>query len=374
MPVPEKLTCPACGASIVLTDNQCLDCGAALDEGRLTGTPTGERAAPLEVVLEPEQAAPHRPAQPPLQRPPVPYHVDPRAPIWTQLNIPRGHGIGSSLSRGWIFLKESLGLASRDSVVILPSVLSTIIGLAITGMLLLMIYLVNGSLLGEQRHAESHSMQLVVAIVGFVATLTSFWFMGMTADLVSAVLRRKPATLAHAWREACRNGLALLWLAVITVFVNALSRRARHTAPLVGDILGDTIETGWRVAAYLLVPVVILEDIPLSQAYGRALQLHKSNVIGIIVGEIGISWITGFFSTIMILGTLAGGFFAYQALPALLPVLIASFIGVVVIIASAAGYVHMAYYTCLYEWAVATETAGEAVPAPAPLAAALGVA
>ena len=76
----------------------------------------------------------------------------------------------------------------------------------------------------------------------------------------------------------------------------------------------------------------------------------------------------------MILGALAGGFFAYQALPALLPVLIASMIGVVVIIASAAGYVHMAYYTCLYEWAVATETAGEAVPAPAPLAAALGVA
>ena len=98
-----------------------------------------------------------------------------------------------------------------------------------------------------------------------------------------------------AWSDACRNVLALLWLVLITVLVSNLSRRVRHTASLVGGVLGDTIETGWRMAAYLLVPVVILEDIPLSQAYGRALQLHKNNVIGIIVGEIGISWITGFF-------------------------------------------------------------------------------
>ncbi|MGE5532533.1 MAG: DUF6159 family protein [Bacteroidota bacterium] len=378
MPVADSLICPSCGEKILRTDSQCLGCGAHLDEGRLAGTPTGQPtpAEPplLEVVLEPAEPTQRGPATPPLQRPPVPYHVDPRTPIWTQLNIPRGRGLGSSLSRGWIFIRQSLSLAGHDSVVIVPSVISTLGGLSLVGLSLLAVYLITGSLQGGHSSGHETLPDVIFAVVGFVATVAGFWFMGMTADLVSGVLRRQPVTLAHAWGEACRNGLALLWLAVITVFVQSLSRRVRHTAPILGDMMGDSIETGWRVASYLLVPIVILEDIPLSQAYGRAVQLHKNNVIGIIVGEIGISWITGLISAVVIIGALIGGFFAYQAMPALLPVLIASAVGVVVIMASAVAYVHMAYYTCLYEWAVASETAGEAVPAPAPLAAALGVA
>jgi hypothetical protein len=300
--------------------------------------------------------------------------VDPRTPIWTQLNIPRGHGFGATLSRGLAFLEQAIAMVGRNSVVIVPSLIATLAGLGLVGLSLLAVYLLTGSLQHGRLSGHEAMLNALFAVVGFVATLLSFWSMGMTADLVSAVLRRQPATVAHAWAEAWRNGLALLWLAVVTVLVHSLSRRVRHTTPLMGDMLGDTIETGWRVAGYLLVPIVILEDVPLSQAYGRAVQLHKNNVIGIIVGEIGISWITGFVSTTIIIAAMIGGFFTYQAMPALLPVLIAAGIELVVLLASAAAYVHMSYYTCLYEWAVASETAGEAVPAPAPLAAALGVA
>jgi hypothetical protein len=204
--------------------------------------------------------------------------------------------------------------------------------------------------------------------------LVSFWFMGMTVDLVSAVLRRQPATMAHAWNEACRNGLALVWLAVITTVVNALTRRSRRSAPILGDLVADAVDTGWRAASYLLVPIVILEDVPLSQAFQRAVQLHRSNVIAIIVGEIGISWLSGAISSLIMIGALIGGFFTYQAMPGALPVLIASCVGLLIIVSAAVSYVHMAYYTCLYEWAAATEAAGEPVAAPAPLAAALGVA
>ena len=389
MSVPEKLKCPACGEPVVRTDNQCLSCGAHLDEGRLVGAPTGEQAptaAPppstdgvLDIELEreapalPQAPAPARSSGAAPRQPATPYAVSPGAQAWATRNIPQGGGFVASLTRGWVFLKESIFLAERNAIVLVPSLLSTVCGLLLIGAFVLAMSLLAR---GEAPHTHVHSplLNIVSAVGGFVIVLVSFWFMGMTVDLVSAVLRRQPATLGHAWNEACRNGLALVWLAGITTVVNALTNRTRRSAPIVGDMIADTVQTGWRAASYLLIPIVILEDIPLSRAFERAVQLHKNNVIAIIVGEIGISWLSGAISGLIVIGALVGGFFAYRAMPVALPMLIASCAGVLIAVAAAAGYVHMAYYTCLYEWAAAAEAAGEPVAAPAPLAAALGVA
>ena len=388
MSVPEKLTCPACGEPILLTDNQCLGCGAHLDEGRLVGAPTGEAAPPpkasapaapsdvLEVDLSPE-TPPARPgvesatAPPPSGQSAVPYHVTPGAQAWGANSIPRGAGVGTGLKRAWIFLLESLNLAEGNLIVLVPSLLSTVCGIVLVGAMVWIMSVVDRGITHGSR-AHTPGLDLVWVVGGFMIVLAGFWFMGMTVDLVSAVLRRQPATLAHAWDEACSNGLALVWLALITTVVNALTSQSRRNA--VVNVMAESIETGWRAASYLLIPIVILEDIPLSKAFERAVQLHKNNVIAIIVGEIGISWLSGAIGGIVMVGLIVGGFFAYQAAPLVLPVYIVSGAGLFIVLASALAYVHMAYYTCLYEWAAAEEKAGEAVAAPAPLEAALGLA
>lgn len=381
MSTPEKLKCPACGEPIVRTDSQCLGCGAHLDAGQLVGAPTGEYVAPLtalppvlhsdvlDLELEPETAATPAPRGPAA----TPYAIPPGAQTWTRRDIPQGGGFGASLARGWAFLKEAVGLAERNAIVLVPSLLSTVCGLVLIAAFVFAMLQLEPS---GTHHTRSHDpvLNIVAAAGGFVILLVSFWFMGMTVDLVSAVLRRQPATMGHAWNEACRNGLALVWLAVITTVVNALTSRTRRSAPIIGGMVADAVDTGWRAASYLLIPIVILEDIPLSRAFERAVQLHKNNVVAIIVGEIGISWLSGALSSLIMISALVGGFLAYQAMPVMLPVLIASCVGLLIVVSGAVGYIHMAYYTCLYEWAAAAEAAGEPVAAPVPLAAALGLA
>lgn len=368
----QKLECPACGQSILPTDDRCLGCGVHLDEGRLVGAATGE-AAPLEVTLEPERTPG---ATPRASSAAVPYQIRPHSQPWDAPGLPGGSGFWASLTRAWAFMGQSIALAGRNSVVIVPSLLSVAIGVVLIGLYILAMALLRGGLHHDHAQGAGHSpvANILAFAVGFGGMLITYWFMGMTADLVSAVLRNQPATLSHAWGECCRNGLALVWLALVTTVVNALTSRARRSGGLLGDLAANAVQTGWRVASYLLVPIVILEDIPLSQAFERAVRLHRDNVVGIIVGEVSVSWLTGALSTIIFVAAAAGAYLLYMAAPLLLPLLIAGCAGVLIIVVAASSYVRIAYYTCLYEWAAAHEAAGEAVPAPAPLAVALNAA
>jgi hypothetical protein len=246
-------------------------------------------------------------------------------------------------------------------------------GLTLLGAFVLVLYMLR-RVAPEQEFpvaAGDLLFNVFAAMIGLTALLVTYWFSGMTTDLVSAVLHRRRPSLAHAWNEACRNGLALVWLAVLTMAVNSLAQQARKSGGFAGGMAAEAVETGWRVAAYLLVPIVILEDIPLSQAFRRALHLHNNNIIAIIVGEVGVMWLTQTIGSLLFVGAAVGAFMVYQVAPVFLPMLIAGVAGVLVITGSFAGYVHMAYYTCLYEWAAAAEAAGVPVPAPLPLAAAL---
>jgi hypothetical protein len=206
---------------------------------------------------------------------------------------------------------------------------------------------------------------------GLLGALLTYWFMGMTADLVSAVLRGERPSLSHAWNEAARNAMALLWLAVVTTLVRAITSQLRRRGGFLGDMAADAAEKAWEVATYLLVPIIILEDISFQESTQRALRLHRGNVIGIVVGEVAVSWLTSLGVMLLLFPVAIACYLAAQALPVLIPIWIALGVGWLLMLSAGAGYVRMAYYTCLYEWAAATEAAHEPVPAPAPLAAAL---
>jgi hypothetical protein len=361
-----RLACPQCGEPIVVTDHQCMACGVALDEGELVGSATGQRAP-----AAPVGAAAVVAAGPVAPGPAVPYRVH---PLHQQTYAGGGtsltQGLWASLQRALEFIRQSLALAGEYPVLLAPSLVSVVVGLVIVGIFLGVTFVLSGGRMPEQGQ-EGPLVQVAGVVTGLVAMLVNFWCMGMTADLVSAALRGQRPDLGHAWREACKNGLALLWLAVITTAVNAFSRQGRGRGGILTAVASQAIQATWRVASYLLVPIIILEDIPLSRAFNRAIDLHKTQVIGIIVGEVGLRLFTRIVGTVVFLLAVAGLVVGVVTAPLLLPLLIAGLVGLIVLLAAAGGYLHMAYYTCLYEWAVALETAAEPLPAPAPLALAL---
>jgi len=329
-------------------------------------------SAPLPPPVAAPRGVPPAAASPPGPPAAVPYRVSSdHTRLYTVQDAPRSSDLGASLRRAWEFLRQSLLLAREHTVLLAPSLLSALSGLVLVGVYVALTYFLRGGFEATRDPVQELALRYIGVALAFFAALMNFWFMGMTAYLVSAALRGQPLSLGQACGEAVRNAWALFWLAVVTAVVSSLAGAVRKRAPMLGDLAADAIQKGWQVATYLLVPIIILEDIPLSGAFNRALRLHHGNVVGIIVGEVGISALSGIISFVILGLGLAGAALLYHGLPLLLPLLIAGFVALMVIVMAGVGYVRMAYYTCLYEWAAALETATEPVPAPAPLAAAL---
>ena len=214
---------------------------------------------------------------------------------------------------------------------------------------------------------------VIGVLLGFCIYLISYFFTAMTVHLIDTHLKGEDAQLKSAFADASKNLFALISLAVVSTLVaiitSALRRRGRGGP---GEFVAAAVNKLWTVATFVLLPIIILEDVSLGKGLERARSLHGRNLIPIAVGEIAVSLVTGALGFAVVLLAAAAVFSLVSLLgpAALIPGLVAAaviFAGVVAF----SHYLRTAYYTCLYLWAAAREHAGDMAPAPAPLAAAL---
>ncbi len=377
-----QMTCPACGAPIYRSDQQCLSCGAKLDEGRLVGDsarakadqpppapPAADRpssaaqdviAAAVRTEEEPEQDTSYE----------VSYDTGPGR--WRPGALTAGRGFFDSLSRGWAFLRESVLMAFRDRDLFLPSVFAVLANIILLGGLALILHLTGQlePLLEEEGISPLGWVILIVA--AFVGYLVTYFFTAMTVHLVDVHLRGEDAQLGSAFADSVRNFGGITALAVATLVVSLIASAIRGNQRRgLRDMAADTVERGWLAITYLLLPIMILEDIPFMRAADRARALHRHNLLQIVVGELGLmltARVISFTVTIIGIGAAVGMFFLA---PVLLPLGIGIALLLFVLASAFTAYVRTAFYTCLYLWAVAMETVSEDVPAPAPLQPAL---
>ncbi len=351
------LKCPACGEKVFASDQQCLSCGARLDEGRLAGA-----AAPTAASDEPAAA------------PEVEYDIGAAAQTgWDPSSLGAGSGgFMASISRGWVFLKQAVGMAFKDKDLILPSVFSLLTNLIVLGILVGVLHLTgNLELILDNSEGEREigvvgwAILLALGLIGWVIT---YFFTGMTVHLVDVHLKGRDAKLGAAFGDCVRNIGGILMLAVVTMVVHLITgaMRGRNSGAL-RNMAANAAERTWTVATYLMLPVIILEDVSFIDSTNRARRLHGSNVMQIVVGELGLLITTRIFTGLTVfiaLGIAAGVYFLAPAL------MIVGFVTAAVLMLVAmtfAAYVRTAFYTCMYVWAAAIETVGDTAPAPAPL-------
>jgi len=192
--------------------------------------------------------------------------------------------------------------------------------------------------------------------------------------LINVHLRGQDARLRPAFRDAMKNLGALLLLAVASTVVSLLtsSARRRRAGYGAGDLAAGMIDRVWTVAVYLFLPIIILEDLSLKRAIGRAKEIHTRNLVPIAIGEIGVllvNRVIGFVAVLLAAVTVIYlGVVVSSAL--LIPSLVLAGLGLSLVMAYT-NFVRTAYYTCLYLWAVERAVGEEAAAVPAPLAAAL---
>jgi hypothetical protein len=357
--------CSVCGRTGVV--GRCRECGAAVCEACAVSV-NGERCcsacAPTDAAAAHGAQLAATGAEAPL---PGPGFV--RA-----VSLPGEAGFWGNLQRGWAFMRESLAMAFRDKDLLLPSLLSVFVSVAL---LVAIVVLVKGlgltdRLFGEDRQPGAAQLIVLLAIA-FVFYAISYFFTGMTVHLINVHLRGRDARLGPAFRDALKNLGGLLALAAVSAVVSLLTSRRRRRGLSLGDVAAGAVERLWTVAVYLLLPIIILEDVSLVKAVGRAKDIHARNLVPIAVAEIGVlvvNRIIGFLAVIVLLpiaylAVVAGG----AAL--LIPMLVVAGIWLALVMAYTS-FVRTAYYTCLYLWAVERAVNDERAAVPRPLAVALG--
>jgi hypothetical protein len=276
-------------------------------------------------------------------------------------------GFVASFKKGWSFMKAAFGMARQNRKLLAPSVY-----LVLTTILYFVGWV--AALVALDPAWSDGTWALVGAIATFGSFLIFYFFCGMTVNMIDVHLKGGTPSLGEGARDAGKNFLAILFLALISTLIETFARAARNNDSAVGKVLAAIVQAIWTVVAFLLLPAIIIEDASFGQAMKRVRQLHKGNFLLIGIGEVGVRLVTNLIGLVWWLLIFGVVYVAFTTL-SMTPALVISFLvggTMFALFAAFNVYLRMAYYTCLYLWAAEVERQGQSAPAPLPLAIALG--
>ncbi|MBE3119579.1 MAG: hypothetical protein IMZ50_12605 [Candidatus Atribacteria bacterium] len=293
-----------------------------------------------------------------------------------------------SFSRGWSFLKQAWQMAAKDKDLIKPSIMALFAGF-IVSLIFIPLMVGAGFLTGGDNSLVG---QIILFVLGgvmiFIQYTVGYIFSAMTVYLIYGYLAEGDGVMSKAWAVVKRDFLDLISLAAASTAVNLLKSGVRGKGSSGGrNILAGLIDTVWTEAAFLILPVMVIEDINLKDALKRAGSIIKNNLLLVGISTVGVKTVNGVIG--FLLGALGIGLgfgvgFGILTITNTSTFGLVSGIGLGVIIASifimvatvVTSYTATAYHTCLYLWARDVEKAQASgssvqVQAPAPLAAVL---
>jgi len=293
-----------------------------------------------------------------------------------------------SFSRGWSFLKEAWTMAFKDRDLIKPSIYSLFVGFIVS--VIFLVPMIGSALLFGDRGVVGQALIFIFgAVLVFAQYSVGYIFSAMTIYLVYGYLAEGDGVMEKAWAIVRREWLNIISLAAASTAVNLLKSAVRGKGKSGGrNLLAGLIDTVWTEAAFLILPVMVIEDVNLKDALKRAGSIIKNNLLLVGISAVGVKAVNGLIGFLLGAGGIALGFGAGLGIISLtgvnsifgmvtgigLGVIIAGiFIMVATVVTS---YTSTAYHTCLYLWARDVEKAQASgsqsqIPAPAPLAAVL---
>lgn len=277
--------------------------------------------------------------------------------------------------RGLTFISSAFHLLRENPCFIIPILLNIASSFFLLLLMALVVWVIFGFATGTEliRWLEREQILFLLALViWYLATFVlSFFFTGAVVSMVDAYLKGRPVSLPIAFRDSLRNADGLLALAFVNILVSWLASTMRNRRWT--SWLGSAIQTIAEVVTYLVLPIIIVEDLGLVAAIRRGIDLYRQHLLPIAAGEVGVR----FFGSILNFVAFAGaiGVVLLLAPLGLLPFIIGALIALVFvsIVQAVNAFITTAYHTCLYLWAVEYERAvsPDQVTVPAPLAAAL---
>jgi hypothetical protein len=209
-----------------------------------------------------------------------------------------------SFSRSWTLVKASWTVLRADKELIVFPIVS-MIGLVVVSIVFLVPSIAAGLFDSATQGRGDGVLSVIVGFL-FYVVVYSVIFYANTALVGAAMIRLRGGdpTLADGFRIASEHAAPILGYAVVAATVgmilNALSRRAG----IVGQIVISLVGFAWNVATYLVVPVLVMEQLGPIDAIKRSASLLKATWGEQLTGNFSMG---AAFGLIGIVGTLILG-------------------------------------------------------------------
>jgi hypothetical protein len=231
---------------------------------------------------------------------------------------------------------------------------------------------------------------MLLAAIGALSWLINRMLEGVTTALVYSHLTEGKGTgrFGAAMKAVLTSLPAIVMLGMVTWIARRMATFFRKNRPggVFGMSLGfvfNIVEIFWTLAGHLILPAIVIEGCSFWGGLKRADRIASGNLLTMGIGEVGVEGIcllaTNGVMAVGFLGVM-GGVYAYMNMHIMINLGVAAvcailWISALVVATAASIYIKAAFYTCLYVWAVESETVEEAerarVRPPAPLALAL---
>jgi uncharacterized Tic20 family protein len=203
------------------------------------------------------------------------------------------------LSNSWELIKESAAVLRADKELIVFPIVSSI------GVLLVTVTFFIPVLLSGIADGMITARSDQTTIVGFIVLFAFYvaqYFVIIFANsaLVGAALirlRGGDPTLGDGFRIAFSHIVTIFGYALIASTVGMILRAlTQKRQNLIGRFVVSLLGVAWNLATFLVVPVLVVEDVGPFEAIRRSAQLLKKTWGEQIVGNIGIGGVFGLIS------------------------------------------------------------------------------
>lgn len=192
------------------------------------------------------------------------------------------------LERSWSLVKASAAvLRENKSLMVLP-VLSSVCSMIVAATFLIPAF-ASGALdhIGNARH-----MTPAQAVVLFTFYVTQYFvIIFFNSALIGAALmhlRGERASLGDGLRLAASRLPSILGYAVISATVGMVLRAIEERAGIVGRIVTGLLGAAWTLATFMVVPILVSQDVGPFDAVQRSVQLLKRTWGENLLGNAGI--------------------------------------------------------------------------------------
>lgn len=203
-------------------------------------------------------------------------------------------------SRSWQLVKASGSILMQDQKLLIFPVISSIASLAVAACFILPMLGLHG--FDGLRDSKISNATYVFAFLFYLSQYFVIFF--FNAALISAAMVRMDGgtpSVGDGLRMAASKAVPILGYAFIAATVGMILRAIQERVGFIGSIIVGFIGLGWTMATYLVVPVLVAEEVGPIQAVKESADLFKKTWGESAIGQVGISTAMGLISLALII-------------------------------------------------------------------------